>query len=88
MLLQNKVAIVTGAASRIGQAIAVRFAKEGASVVVDYIGNPDVANQTQEQISSIGGKSVALAADISKPDQVQNLIAGALKSFGKLEHCR
>jgi glucose 1-dehydrogenase len=85
MRLQNKVAIVTGAATGIGQAIAVRFAKEGASVVVDYIGTPDVANQTQQQIFSSGGKSVALAADISKPEQVQNLIAGAVKAFGRLD---
>jgi glucose 1-dehydrogenase len=61
MRLQNKVAIVTGAATGIGQAIAVRFAKEGASVVVDYIGNPDVANQTQQQISSTGGEKCCVS---------------------------
>jgi glucose 1-dehydrogenase len=85
MRLQDKVAIVTGAGTGIGQAIAVRFAREGAAVVVDYIGKPDVAAQTQEQISSFGGRSVAIAADISKPDQVQNLIDGAVKAFGKLD---
>ena len=85
MRLQDKVAIVTGAATGIGQAIAVRFAREGAAVVIDYIGKPDVAANTQAQISSFGGKSIAVAADISKPDQVQNLIDAAVKAFGKLD---
>ena len=47
MRLQDKVAIVTGAATGIGQAIAIRFAREGAAVVVDYIGKPDVASKTE-----------------------------------------
>jgi glucose 1-dehydrogenase len=85
MRLQDKVAIVTGAATGIGQAIAVRFAREGAAVAIDYIGRPEVAANTQAQISSFGGKSVAVAADISKPDQVQNLIAAAVKAYGKLD---
>ena len=85
MRLQDKVAIVTGAATGIGQAIAVRFAREGAAVVIDYIGKPDLAGKTQEQIASFGGKSIAVAADVSKPDQVQNLIEGAVKAFGKLD---
>ena len=85
MRLQDKVAIVTGAATGIGQAIAVRFAREGAAVVIDYIGKPDVAANTQAQISSFGGKSIAVAADISKPDQVRNLIDAAVKAFGKLD---
>jgi glucose 1-dehydrogenase len=85
MRLQDKVAMVTGAATGIGQAIAVRFAREGAAVVIDYIGKPDLAAKTQAQISSFGGKSVAVAADISKPDQVQNLIDAAVKAFGKLD---
>ena len=85
MRLQDKVAIVTGAASGIGQAIAVRFAREGAAVVVDYIGKPGVASGTEQQIAAAGGKSIAIEADISKPDQVQNLIDGAVKAFGKLD---
>ncbi len=85
MRLQDKVAIVTGAATGIGQAIAVRFAREGAAVVIDYIGKPDVAANTQAQISSFGGKSIAVAADISQPDQVRNLIDAAVKAFGKLD---
>ena len=85
MRLQDKVAIVTGAATGIGQAIAVRFAREGAAVVVDYIGAPGVASNTERQIAAFGGKSTAIAADISKSDQVRNLIEGAVKAFGRLD---
>lgn len=85
MRLQDKVAIVTGAATGIGQAIAVRFAREGAAVVVDYIGKPGAAGKTEERIAAFGGKSIAIAADISQPDRVQSLIDGAVKAFGKLD---
>jgi glucose 1-dehydrogenase len=83
--LENKVAIVTGAATGIGQAIAIRFAREGASVVVDYIGDANTPKQTVDQITSSGGKCIAFAADVSKPDQVEQLIKAAVDSFGKLD---
>jgi glucose 1-dehydrogenase len=82
---ENKVAIVTGAATGIGQAIAIRFAREGAAVVVDYVGAPDAPKETLDQITAIGGKAIALAADVSKPDQVLNLINTAVKTFGRLD---
>jgi glucose 1-dehydrogenase len=85
MRLQNKVAIVTGAATGIGQAIAIRFAQEGAAIVVDYVGSPDSPSQTEKAISASGGKCVAVEADVSKPDQVQNLVSGAIKAFGRLD---
>ena len=84
MKLQDKVAIVTGPQG-IGQAIAIRFAQEGAKVVVDYVGNPDNANKTVEQIKALGGKTIAIAADVSKPEQVAALIDGTVKEFGKLD---
>ena len=85
MHLQGKVAIVTGAATGIGQAIAVRFAKEGAAVVVDYIGEPKVANATTEKIKSLGGRAISVRADVSKSEQVANLIEGSVKTFAKLD---
>jgi glucose 1-dehydrogenase len=85
MRLQNKVALVTGAATGIGQAIAIRFAQEGAAVVVDYVGNPETPSQTEKAIKGFGGKTIAVGADVSKPDQVQNLIDSAVKAFGKLD---
>jgi glucose 1-dehydrogenase len=85
MRLQNKVAIITGAATGIGHAIAVRFAHEGASVVVDYVGSPAVPNQTEEEIKSLGGKTIAIEADVSQADQVQSLIDGTVKTFGRID---
>ena len=85
MRLQGKVAIVTGAATGIGQAIAIRFAQEGASVVVDFVGKPDAPYETEKEIVSFGGKTISVAADVSKPDEVQNLIATTVKAFGKLD---
>lgn len=85
MRLKNKVAIVTGSASGIGQAIAVRFAREGAAVVVDYVGGPGTPAETEKQIASFGGKAIAVAADVSKPDEVRNLIDRAVAAFGRLD---
>lgn len=85
MKLNGKVAIITGSASGIGQAIAIALAREGASVVVDYVGNPDSPKDTMQQIQSAGGKALAVAADVSQPDQVANLIGQAVQQFGRLD---
>lgn len=85
MRLKDKVAIITGAATGIGQGIALRFAQEGAAVVVDYVGKPGTPNDTIEKIKNAGGRSEAVEADVSDPAQVQNLVAAAVKAFGKLD---
>lgn len=85
MRLENKVAIVTGAGTGIGKAIAVRFAQEGAAVVIDYVGKPDSAAQVVQQIEGAGGKALAAEADISQPDQVQHLIDQTVQKFGRLD---
>ena len=85
MRLAQKVAIVTGAASGIGQAITVAFAAEGAAVVVDYVGKPESAAETLTKIAAAGGRAIAVEADVSNPAQVQNLIAQAVAKFGQLD---
>ena len=85
MKLQNKVAIVTGAATGIGKAIATIMAAEGASVVIDYVGDPAFANAAVQAIQAAGGKVTSVAADVSNPSQVNQLIQKAIDFFGKLD---
>ncbi|MGO8793691.1 MAG: SDR family oxidoreductase [Candidatus Sulfotelmatobacter sp.] len=85
MRLQEKVAIITGAASGIGQAIAAGFVREGANVVVDYVGKPGVADDTLMKVRAAGGRGIAVEADVSDPAQVQNLIDQTVSTFGRLD---
>jgi glucose 1-dehydrogenase len=85
MRLQGKTAVVTGAGTGIGQAIAVAFAQEGASVVVDYVGDPTLANQTVDKIKSLGGKAIGQQADVSSQDDVNQLVQKAISEFGRLD---
>jgi len=85
MQLEGKVAVITGAATGIGQAIAMLFAQAGAQVAVDYVGDAAAANDTIDKINSAGGKAIAIAADVSHPDQVAALIQQTVAAFGKLD---
>jgi glucose 1-dehydrogenase len=85
MKLQDKVAIITGAATGIGNAIATAMAAEGASVVIDYVGDPAIANAAARAIESAGGKSLAIAADVSNPAQVAQLFQKTVEAFGRLD---
>ncbi len=85
MELQGKVAVVTGAATGIGQAIAKAMAAAGASVVVDHIGPQEKAQQTLDDIKQAGGKAIACAADVSKPEDANRLVQQTVESFGRLD---
>jgi glucose 1-dehydrogenase len=84
MRLSGKVAIITGAATGIGQGIALEFAREGASVVVDYVGSV-MPDDTLAQIETAGGSAIAIAANVSDPQQVELLIQQTVAKFGKLD---
>jgi len=84
MRLNNKVAIITGAASGFGEGIARRFSKEGASVVVADI-NFSNAKKVSSEINVQGGKSEALKVDVSDSLQTKNMIEHSIKFFGKLD---
>ncbi|MEW8971187.1 MAG: SDR family oxidoreductase [Mesobacillus sp.] len=84
MRLQDKVAIVTGAASGMGKEIAVLYAKEGAKVVVSDI-NAEAAAKTVEEIQSAGGTAISVMSNVAKEDDIQNLIDTAVETYGTVD---
>lgn len=84
MRLQDKVAVVTGAASGMGKAIAILFAKEGAKVVVSDL-KLESAGATVAEITAFGGTATAVEADVSKEGDVYKLIKAASNTYGTLD---
>ncbi|HTH53383.1 MAG TPA: glucose 1-dehydrogenase [Edaphobacter sp.] len=83
--LQGKIAVVTGASKGIGADIAKGFAKEGASVVVNYASSKEGAEKVVAEITAQGGKAVAIQGDVAKEADVQRLFAETKKAFGGLD---
>jgi 3-oxoacyl-[acyl-carrier protein] reductase len=83
--LEGKVAIVTGSGKGIGEAIAKRFAREGANIVVNAR-NAENVNRVVKEINSLGfGRAVGCACDISKKEDAERLVDTAVKEFGRLD---
>ena len=82
---EDKVAIVTGSSRGIGRAIALRLAREGFAVVVNYAGNREEAEKVVGEIESAGGRAVAARADVSKPEDVRQLFDAAEQTLGKVD---
>jgi meso-butanediol dehydrogenase/(S,S)-butanediol dehydrogenase/diacetyl reductase len=82
--LRGKVAIVTGAGSGIGRATALRFAAEGAKVVVNDL-NAEAATRVAKEIEAAGGVAAAFPADVADPRQVEALVREASLRFGRLD---
>jgi len=84
MRLKDKVALVTGGARGIGQAIAMTFAKEGADIVVADV-NLEVAQKTASEIESLGRKALALEMDVTDYQKVEEGVNKILDKFGKVD---
>lgn len=83
--LKGQAAIVTGASSGIGKAIAVSLAAEGAKVVVNYSHEKEAADDVVKKIKGIGQEAIAVMADVSSESQVQDMFALAFKTFGTVD---
>lgn len=81
--LQGKVALVTGGGSGIGRAVAVRFADEGAAVVVGDVSEPS-AKAVAAEIVKQGGRAFGLKADVTDPRQVDAMVGAARRDFGRV----
>ncbi|CAK3867954.1 related to dehydrogenases with different specificities (related to short-chain alcohol [Lecanosticta acicola] len=90
--LSNKVAIITGAASGIGRAIAFAYHREGARVVcadmrerTKYTGSREEDRTTHESIKDLGGRAIFSQVDVCKPDSVRGLVEAAVREYGRLD---
>jgi glucose 1-dehydrogenase len=84
-LLVGQKALVTGANSGIGEAVAIGLARAGADVVVNYVTNPDAAQKVVEAIQAEGTKGLAIEADVSKEAEVEAMFKTAIEAFGTLD---
>jgi 3-oxoacyl-[acyl-carrier protein] reductase len=85
MSLSGKAALVTGAGRGIGRAIALRLARDGAAVVVNYAGSRDAAETAVRDIEQAGGRATAVQADVSQVPEVVRLFDGTFDAFGRLD---
>jgi NAD(P)-dependent dehydrogenase (short-subunit alcohol dehydrogenase family) len=83
--LAGRVALVTGAAKRIGRSVALRLASEGADVIVNYRTSKGEAAEVAAQIEAMGRRAVAVQADVAKRADVIDLFAAVEKEFGQLD---
>lgn len=84
-LLENMRALVTGASSGIGEAVARAFADAGASVIVNYRSSQEAAERIVSEIRQHGGHAVAVQGDVSKPEDCARLFEAALQEFGGID---
>ena len=80
--LEGKVAIVAGGARDIGRAVSESLAAQGAKVTVNYFNNPSHGEDTVAAIKDAGGEAIAVAGDMSKGDDVRNLVSQTRQAFG------
>lgn len=85
MNFSNKVVLVTGSSRGIGRSIAVRFAKEGANVIINYRNNTGEAEVITEIISTYGNDCISIKADVSKESDVKEMVNEIIEKYGKID---
>jgi NAD(P)-dependent dehydrogenase (short-subunit alcohol dehydrogenase family) len=83
---EDKIALITGSSRGIGRALALTLAREGASIVVNYNRNSDLAAQTVREIESLGTRAISVQANMEEPEQIDRLFDRVEAEFGRLDH--
>jgi glucose 1-dehydrogenase len=84
-VLKGQKALVTGANSGIGAAIAKGLAAAGAEVAINFVANPHATDRLIDEIESAGGRAIGIQADVSKEDQVRAMFQQAIETFGTID---
>lgn len=82
----GKISLITGSSRGIGRALALTLAREGASVVVNYLRNADLAAEAVREIESLGGRAIAVQANMEEPHEIDRLFESVEVEFGRLDH--
>ncbi|MBR6905885.1 MAG: 3-oxoacyl-[Selenomonadaceae bacterium] len=85
MLLDGKVALVTGASRGIGRAIAIRLAAEGAKVAINFAGNTEKAEAVKAEIEAAGGEALLVQANVADAAAVEEMVAKVVEAFGGID---
>jgi hypothetical protein len=83
--LEGRAALITGADSGIGRAVAIAFAREGADILISYLDEHDDARETAHWIEQAGRKAVLMAGNVADPAHCRKLVARAVEAFGRLD---
>ena len=85
MLLDGKVAMVTGASRGIGRSVAIALAKAGAKVIINYAGNVTAAQEVKDLIDAAGGQSMIVQADVASDEAVGAMVKDTMDAFGQID---
>lgn len=85
MLLDGRVALVTGASRGIGRAVALKLAQAGAKIIVNYAGNEAAAREVEQLIAADGGETLLCKADVAIMEQVEEMVTQGLSAFGHID---
>jgi NAD(P)-dependent dehydrogenase (short-subunit alcohol dehydrogenase family) len=83
--LEGKVAVITGADSGIGRAVAIAYAREGADVVISYLSEDDDAKSTAQYVTDAGRKAVLISGDVSKKEHCREIVDRAVEELGRID---
>ncbi len=85
MKLKDRIALITGSSKGIGRGIALRFAQEGADVVINFSSTVKGAEEALKEVEGLGRRGLIIQADLSKTDDIRKMFATAIEHFGRLD---
>ena len=82
---ENKTVLVTGGSRGIGKEIALKFAKQGYDVIINYVSDKTDTEELKKELEANGGKALIIKADVTNPEQIENLVKKAIETFEKID---